>query len=128
MIGDTPFETLMGHKPNVSHLRVFGSKAWDIIPNDKRKAFKVKISEFILLEYVDNAKEYKLMDLATKKCFMECSVQFEEDQVHDPQQAKEEEGIISYPFPFEDEDVLTNVSDIEDEHQDDHELDIENRS
>ena len=40
VVGATPFEALLGHKPNVSHLRVFGSKAWAIIPNDKRKAFQ----------------------------------------------------------------------------------------
>ena len=40
VVGATPFEELHGHNPNVSHLRVFGSKAWDRIPIDKRKAFQ----------------------------------------------------------------------------------------
>ena len=40
VVGATPFEALHGHKPNVSHLRVFGSKAWARIPIDKRKAFQ----------------------------------------------------------------------------------------
>ena len=39
-VGATPFKQLHGHKPNVYHLRFFGSKAWDIIPIDKRKAFQ----------------------------------------------------------------------------------------
>ena len=38
----TPFEAPHGHKPNVSHLRVFGSKAWAKIPLDKRKAFQAQ--------------------------------------------------------------------------------------
>ena len=126
MIGDTPFETLMGHKPNVSCVRVFGSKAWTIIPTDKRKSFKDKSSECILLGYAYDAKEYKLMELATKKWFIERSVQFEENQVHDPQPTEEEEGIISHPFPFADDDVLTNVSNSEDDDLYDHDLDIEN--
>ena len=39
VVGVTPFEALHGYKPNVSHLRVFGSKSWARIPLDKRKAF-----------------------------------------------------------------------------------------
>ena len=61
--------------------------------------------------YADDAKAYKLMELATKNFFIECSVQCEEDWVHYPQPI-EEEGIISHPFPFvDDDDVLTNISD-----------------
>ena len=40
VVGATPFEALHGHKPNVSHLRAFGSKSWARIPMDKRKAFQ----------------------------------------------------------------------------------------
>ena len=65
------------------------------------------------------------MEIATKKCFIERRVQFEEYQVHDPQPTEEEEGIISHPFPFVDDDVLTNVSDLKYLDQDDHEPDIE---
>ena len=36
----TPFEALMGHKPDVSRLRVFGSIAWAKISFDKRKSFQ----------------------------------------------------------------------------------------
>ena len=35
--GKTSYEAWMGHKPSVSHFRVFGSKAWDKIPPKKRK-------------------------------------------------------------------------------------------
>ena len=65
------------------------------------------------------------MDLATKKYFIECGVQFEEDQVHDPQQAEAEEGIKSLSSPFVDDDVLSNVSDSKYEDQDQHDIDIE---
>ena len=82
VIGATPLEALHGHKSNVSHLRVFGSKAWARIPMDKRKAFQAQSSKCILLGHANYAKAYKLMDLATKKCFIERSWKFEEDQVH----------------------------------------------
>ena len=35
--GITPFEAWSGHKPDVSHFRIFGSKDWDRIPPKKRK-------------------------------------------------------------------------------------------
>ena len=79
----TPFEALHGHKPNVSHLRVFGSKYWTKIPLDKRKAFQSQSSECIMLGYAKYAKAYKLMEVATMKSFIEQSVQFEEDQLCD---------------------------------------------
>ena len=84
IIGATPFEALHGHKPNVSHLIVFGSKSWSKIPIDKRKAFQSQSSECILLGYAEDEKDYKLMEVATRKCFIERSVQFEEDQLCDP--------------------------------------------
>ena len=62
MVGATPFEALHGHKPNVSHLIVFGSKAWANIPMDKRKAFQAQSSECILLGYAKDEKAYKLID------------------------------------------------------------------
>ena len=74
VIGATPFEALHGHKPDVSHLRFFGSKAWARIPMDKRKAFQDESSKCILLGYVKDAKAYKLMELATRKCFIKHNV------------------------------------------------------
>ena len=29
--GKTPYEAWFGHKPNISHFRIFGSRAWDRI-------------------------------------------------------------------------------------------------
>ena len=37
--GMTPFESWSGHKPYVTHFRIFGSKAWARIPTEKRKDF-----------------------------------------------------------------------------------------
>ena len=76
VIRDTPFEALHGHKPDVSHLRFFGSKSWSKIPIDKRKAFQAQSRKCILLGYAEDAKPYKLMVVATRKCFIELNVQF----------------------------------------------------
>ena len=74
----------MGHKPNISQLRIFDSKDWAIIPIDKRKDFQSQSRKCIMLGYAQDVREYKLMKLETKMCFIECSVQFEQDQLHDP--------------------------------------------
>ena len=106
MVGVTPFEALHGYKPNVSHLRVFGSKAWARIPLDKRKAFQAQSSECILLGYVEDEKDYRLMEVATRRCFIERSVQFEEDQLHDTPPVAQECINISPPIFDNDDDVL----------------------
>ena len=30
--GKTPYEAWFGHKPNISHFRIFGSRAWARVP------------------------------------------------------------------------------------------------
>ena len=75
VIGATPFEALLGYNPDVSHLRVVGSKSWDKVPMDKRKAFQSQSNEYILLGYVEDGKTYKLMEVATRKSFIEHNVQ-----------------------------------------------------
>ena len=40
VVGATPFKALHEHNPNVSHLSIFGSKSWAIIPIDKRNTFQ----------------------------------------------------------------------------------------
>ena len=78
----------------------------------------------MLLGYAEDAKAYKLMELATRKCFIEHIGQFEEDQLIDPPQFEEKGGINTLPFPFDD-DFLSHVSDSDDEEQDQHDIDIE---
>ena len=51
--GKIPFEDYTGHKPYVSHLRVFGSTAWARIPLDKRISLEQKSTECILIGYAE---------------------------------------------------------------------------
>ena len=37
--GMTPFEAWSGHKPDVTHFNIFGSKAWARIPTKKKEGF-----------------------------------------------------------------------------------------
>jgi hypothetical protein len=39
----TPFESWKGDKPDVTHFSIFGSRAWDHIPFEKRKVLDPQI-------------------------------------------------------------------------------------
>ena len=69
LYGKNPYEAWSGHKPNVSHFRVFGSKAWARIPFVKRKALQPQRKESIMVGYAEYAKGCKLFDPSSqKKC------------------------------------------------------------
>ena len=51
--GKTPHEAWSGHKPNVSHFMVFGSKDWARIPLEKRKALRPQIKDSIMVVYAE---------------------------------------------------------------------------
>ena len=77
--GMTPFEAWSGHKPDVSHLRIFGSRAWARIPLDKRRGLEPQIQECLFVGYSEYSKGYKMINMRTQKSFIERSVQFEEE-------------------------------------------------
>ena len=77
--GMTPFKACSGQKPNVTHFRIFGSKAWARIPTEKRKDFPPQSQECLFVGYFKVSKGYRLINLSTNKTFIERSVQFEEE-------------------------------------------------
>ena len=77
--GFTPFKSWSGHKLDVSHFRIFGSRAWDRIPPDKRRDLEPQIKELIFVGYSKYFKGYNMINMSTTKLFIERSVQFEEE-------------------------------------------------
>ena len=75
----TPFESWSGHKPNLTHFRIFGSKASARIPTKKRKALQPQSQECLFVGYSKDSKGYKLINLSKNKAFIERCVQFEEE-------------------------------------------------
>ena len=75
----TPFEAWSGHKSDVTHFRIFGSKAWARIPIENRKDLQPQIQECLFVGYSEDSKGYNLINLRTNKYFIEISVQFKED-------------------------------------------------
>ena len=77
--GKSPYEAWSGHKPSVSHFRVFSSKAWARIPPEKRNPLKPQRKESIMFGYVEYVKGYILLYPSSQNTFIERSVQFEQE-------------------------------------------------
>jgi hypothetical protein len=69
----TPQEAWSGRKPDVSHLRVFGCKAFAHVPDEKRTKLE---SKSCLLGYYEGTKAYHLMCVETKRIIKSRDVVF----------------------------------------------------
>ena len=74
----TPFEKWYGHKPNISHLRVFGCAAYSHVPNKERGKVDKKAQRMCFIGYSKNPKGYRLIDLSTNKVVTRRDVVFNE--------------------------------------------------
>ena len=74
----TPFEAWNGIKPDVKHLRVFGSLCYAHIHKTDRQKLDPKSRKAILLGYGEKVKGYRLYDIKEKKVFYSRDVLFQE--------------------------------------------------
>ena len=74
----TPHHLWHGNKPDISHIRVFGSKCWYTIPKEKLKKLDSRSSEAMLLGYAKTKKAYKLWDTSQSKAVLSRDVVFVE--------------------------------------------------
>ena len=63
MSGMTLEEAFTGHKPCVSHLRVFGCRAYVHIPKHKRHTLDAKSTPMIFTGYATRSKGFHFWDL-----------------------------------------------------------------
>jgi hypothetical protein len=79
-IGDkvSAHERYFGTKPNLRHLRVFGSIVYVHIPKEKRKKLDAKAEKCILVGYSDEQKGYKCYNPQTKQACVSRDVVFDE--------------------------------------------------
>jgi len=61
----TPYELWKGSKPDLSHLRVFGSKAYVHIPKEKQTEWDTHAEEGALVDYCETSKGYRIVHQAT---------------------------------------------------------------
>lgn len=66
-IPKTPYEIFFGRKPDLSHIRIFGSTAMTHIPKEKRRKWDKKSTKSILVGYSETTKGYRLYNPETNK-------------------------------------------------------------
>lgn len=72
----TPEEAWSGRKPDLSRVRVFGSKDMVHVPKQKRKKWDAKSKEAISVGYEEETKAYRLYDSVKKTIFKSRDVLF----------------------------------------------------
>ena len=87
----TPEEAWSGRKPNLQHLRIFGSIAYVHIPKQKRHKLDAKSSPFVFVGYDENTKGYRVYNPLTNKVQIARDVCFAENEVHDCSNTQDEE-------------------------------------
>ncbi len=72
----TPQEAWSGRKPDVSHLKVFGCKAFAHVPDEKRTKLESKSMPCVFLGYYEATKAYHLICVKTKRIIKSRDVVF----------------------------------------------------
>lgn len=78
VIGKTPFELWSGSKPDLSHIKVFGSSAYVQIPASKRSKLDQKAVKLIFVGYSDEHKGYRFLDPETNRVAISRDARFME--------------------------------------------------
>ena len=76
----TPYECFYGSKPDVSHFKVFGCKAYMHVPKENRKKWDSKTKKGIFVAYSITSKGYRLYDPVSRKICVSRDVLFDEDE------------------------------------------------
>lgn len=78
LTGKTPYEVLKEHKPNLSHIRVFGCIAHMKVPDINAKKLDDRSVMVVNLGKDPGTKAYRLYDPVNKRVFVSRDVRFEE--------------------------------------------------
>jgi hypothetical protein len=76
----TPEEVFTGTRPDVSHLRIFGSVCYCHVPSEKRTKLDPTGDKGILVGYSEASKAYRIFVPARRKIMVCRDVQFEEER------------------------------------------------
>jgi hypothetical protein len=104
----TPQEAWSGRKPDVSHLRVFGCKAFTHVPDEKRTKLESKSMPCVFLGYYEGTKAYPLTCIETKRIIKSRDVVFIEGskEIGGVLHPKKEENVVMHE-EVEGEEPLT---------------------
>ena len=105
----TPYELWYGYKPNVSYLRVFGSKFY-ILKDYRKGNFDVKRGKGIFLGYSCKSKAYKCLNLSTHKIIESAHVRIDEFAKKAKEESKKEPKDYKR-FVYYESDTLPDIFD-----------------
>lgn len=91
-----PFEIWHGKKPNLSHIRVFGSIAYIHIPHQMRRKLDAKAKRILLVGY-DNSVNYRLFDPDKRSITVSRHVTFHEHTEEDQSTNHSDDKPITLP-------------------------------
>ncbi|KAJ7961681.1 Retrovirus-related Pol polyprotein from transposon TNT 1-94 [Quillaja saponaria] len=100
----TPQEAWSGKKPNVSHLRIFGSIAYAHVPDQERSKLDDRSVKYVFIGYDSNSKGYKLYNPRNGKIIVSRDVEFNEDETWE-WDVQEEENYNFFPYFEEEQDI-----------------------
>jgi hypothetical protein len=78
LLKKSPYELLSGNKPNVSYLRVFGSKYYILVKKGRHSKFAPEVVEGFLLGYDSNTKVYRVFNKSSGLVEVSSDVVFDE--------------------------------------------------
>jgi len=90
----TAYEWIFKKKPDLTHVRIFGCKAYAHIPKEKRRVWDPKAKLHLLVGYDCNSKKYRLYDPESKGVISARNVSFMESEF--ATQTKEEANDADY--------------------------------
>ena len=76
----TPVEAMLGYKPNVANLRVFGCICFRHIPSSLRKKLDTKAHKCMFMGYSTTQKAYRVWDLEEQRLVVTAEVKFDENK------------------------------------------------
>lgn len=124
--GRTPYEGFHGKKPDISHLREFGAKAFVLIQNRHNSKIYERSIECVMIGYSNNSKAYRLYHRTSGTIYTSYHVAFIESHeemtkdlfpgliIGEPDNKKTTNGTPE-PTKVEDENDETNHTPVEDE-------------
>ena len=86
----TPFHIWHNKTPDLSHMRVFGSRCWYILPKKKVKKLDARSKEGIMMGYSKQSKGYKIWDENSKKFIVSRDIKCHEESGDAPERSSVE--------------------------------------
>lgn len=93
----TPYEMWFGIKPDLKHLRIFGSEAYVNVPKQFLTKLDPRAKKMILVGYESSSSNYRVFDPVTKKITVSRDVTFRETIGPALSEKEGEMGVLIFP-------------------------------